>query len=418
MKESRQMKDDRKKIKVGVVGVGQFAKAFIPLFKEHPHVEKVYVTDLVQNRSKEAAKEFGVETIASFEDMLKSDIDSIAIFVQRHLHGPLTIEALKAGKNVYSAVPMGTSVKECEEIINLVKKARLIYMFGETCYYYPCACFCRQKNTNGEFGKFVYGASQYYHDISGFNFKYTAGDDWKKEAGIPPMYYPTHSFSMLLSSCNSYVTKISALGYEDTEEDEIFGEGRNYWNNKFSNTAALCKLANGGMARVSEFRRIGTFKPSSYISSFYGTKGVYEYSNAQHIFEKKIYDDREDVELIDVSDTVNPEQMTKHKHDKDFKSKVANCNWTDKSFAPIQPTERLPKSYENMTNGHMGTHHFLIDDFIKAVYLGKLPPCNAWFAARCNIPGLIARESALQGGKQLDVPDFGDPPKDWEKLYG
>ena len=39
-----------------------------------------------------------------------------------------------------------------------------------------------------------------------------------------------------------------------------------------------------------------------------------------------------------------------------------------------------------------------------------MPYINAWRAARFTIPGLIAHESALQGGALLDVPDFGDAP--------
>jgi len=70
-----------------------------------------------------------------------------------------------------------------------------------------------------------------------------------------------------------------------------------------------------------------------------------------------------------------------------------------------------------LPNGHMGTHQFLVDDFVKAVHFEKLPPCNAWFAARCNVPGLVAHESALRGGVQMEVPDFGDPPSDWPLLY-
>jgi len=411
------MAHSERHLKIGIVGVGQFSKHFIPVFKAHPYVKSVYVTDLIKEREIVAKEKYDVNAMESFEEMLESDIDCIAIFTQRHLHGTMAIKALEAGKHVYSAVPMGISVDECGKIIELVKKTKLIYMVGETCYYFPCACFCREKYLNGEFGKFVYGASQYYHDIAGFDFKYTAGENWKKEAGIPPMYYPTHSFSMVLSSCNSYVTKLSALGYRDTENDGIYGEGNNYWDNPFSNTTALCQLANGGIARVSEFRRIGTYKPSSYISAFYGTRGAYEYSNAQHFFEKKLFEDKEDVEFMDVSDLVNPVEMTQHKNDADFKAKVANNNWAWQTCAPIQPTGRLPEEFKSLPNGHMGTHQFLVDDFVKAVHFNKLPPCNAWFAARCNIPGLIAHESALKGGVQLDVPDFGDAPSDWPALY-
>ena len=36
--------------------------------------------------------------------------------------------------------------------------------------------------------------------------------------------------------------------------------------------------------------------------------------------------------------------------------------------------------------------------------------------ARYNIPGLMAHESAIEGGVPKDVIDLGDPPKDWEVL--
>ena len=75
---------------------------------------------------------------------------------------------------------------------------------------------------------------------------------------------------------------------------------------------------------------------------------------------------------------------------------------------------RLPQSYERIpdVNGHMASHQLLIDDFCTGVYEGKMPYVNAWRAARYTIPGIIAHDSAMQGGVPLDIPDFGDPPSD------
>jgi hypothetical protein len=84
--------------------------------------------------------------------------------------------------------------------------------------------------------------------------------------------------------------------------------------------------------------------------------------------------------------------------------------------SPIQPTERLPKEFEGLPNKHNGTHHFLIDDFCRAYETGKLSPTNIWAVARYNIPGLVAHQSALNGGVLMDVPDLGNPPEDWEVL--
>jgi predicted dehydrogenase len=392
------------KLRVGVLGCGGFAKAFVPLFQHHPLVEKVVACDIVPERRNEYAEKFGIETMDSYDAMLKSDVNAIAIFTERHSHGPFAIKALKAGKHVYSAVPMASTVEECQEMVELVKATGLTYMIGETCYYWPCAMYARDMYRKGEFGKFVYGASQYYHDIAHFNYKIPS------HAGVPPFFYPTHSIAMLISAVDSHVTRVTAFGYEDTEGDGIFEPGKNLWDNTMSNGYSLMKLANGGTARINECRRIGVRAPSSYISGVYGTKGHYEYSNAQHIFVK---DTGTRHILTDASDIVNTAAMTEHKHDPDFKEQVANGKWKWADYAPIQLEEakRLPESFAGLPNGHNGSHQLLIDDFCKAAHNGVTPPVNnAWDAARYTIPGLLAHESALLDGVPFDVPDCGDAP--------
>lgn len=72
---------------------------------------------------------------------------------------------------------------------------------------------------------------------------------------------------------------------------------------------------------------------------------------------------------------------------------------------------RIPKEFDGLDKGHMATHKFLIDDFCKAVYNHKQPVLNAWTAARYTIPGLVAIESANNGGTPVDVPDCGECPE-------
>ena len=394
-----------KKITVAFIGCG-FGKAFVPLFKAHPNVEKVYVCDLDRARAEACAKENGVEIVDTFEEALKKpDINVIANFTQRHLHGPIVIAALKAGKHVFSAVPMASRVEECQEIVDLVKRTGLTYMMAETCIYYPSAMFCRERYLAGDFGKFVYSESQYYHDISHFPVNFLAD---RRSAGVPPFFYPTHSTAMSLTAADSYVTEVVAMGYEDQEHDGIFERGVNQWDNVYSNSYSLMKLANGGVARVNECRRIGFKSPSSCVSGFYGTEGGYQFSNAQHLYTKKT---PEGVDLTDVSDYVNPEEMTAHKGEPDFKQKAANHIWQWDSFAPVQEKERLrlPESFHGLRNGHMASHQLLVDDFCTAAFGGRLPTVHAWLAARFTIPGLMAHESILRGSIPLKVPDCGMP---------
>ena len=397
-----------KPFKIAIIGCGDFAAHFVQIFKSHPFVEKVFVCDIIKEKALDYQKRFDVEVTGTFEEVLANkEIDAIACFAQRHLHGPIVVNALKAGKHVYSAVPMASSVEDCEEIVKTVKETGLTYMMGETCVYYPCAMYCKKEYDKGTFGKFVYGESQYFHDLSHF----PVGYDTRSESAVPPFYYPTHSTAMLLYATGARVTKVTAMGYVDKEEKTFFTQGANPWDNTFSNEFSLMQLSNGGIARVSECRRIGYKAPSSFISGFYGTKASYQYNNAQHLLTTITKDG---VALKEVSDEVSTYEMTAHKNDADFKERVANHGWAWDNFSPMQDEEvaRLPKEvFESKGNGHMGSHKLLVDDFCKSVYNATMPKVNAWQAFRYTVPGLIAHESALKGGVPLDVPDMGDAPK-------
>ncbi len=411
------------KLKVCIIGMGEFSDFFIPLFKNHPDVAEVSIADIIPERVDAAAKKFGItRTFNSLEDVLANgkDIDSIALFTQRQLHGPMVIEALKAGKHIFSAVPMALNVEECAEIIDLVKSTRLTYMTGETCYYFPCAIYCRNAYKEGKFGRFVYGEAQYYHDMNTFYsaFARSGGDSWKRVAGIPPMYYSTHSVSMMVSALGEHATKVSCVGFRDDGDDDVFGVGKNNWDNPFSNQTALFTMSGGGIARINEFRRVGCpHKPSSFITCFYGTTGSYECTaDRHHLIRGVAHGDG--TRIDDISDLVNTNYLTDRRKAPDFdiheEPISERCHY---GFAPVQDVNRLPEALRNVHDTvHYNSHSFLVDDFVRAAISGKLPPNNAWDSARYMIPGIIAHESALKDGMPMDIPDFGDAPADWERL--
>lgn len=391
------------KLNVAIIGCGAFAQFFVELFKAHPCTDKIYVCDLIKERAEEYSRRFGVEIIPTFEDALADEkINCIANFTQRHLHGDIVKRALLAGKHIYSAVPMASTVEECREITGLVEKSGKIYMIGETCYYYPCAMFCREAYREGRFGEFRYGAAQYYHHIDAISY----GKRFE-ERGMPPLLYPTHSTAMILSSVDSRVKRVACFGAKPMPADAAFGVGNNAWNNEFIDQFTLMELENGGTARVTEARDFGWCKPSSYISALYGTKGGYEFSNAQHILVEKDFSatEKERVFLRDVSDYVNTEGMVENKSLPDFKERVANGEWQWDSVAKVQRAEmsRLPKEFERLSNGHMASHKLLVDDFCTAAYRREHPILDVHFAERINLPGLYAIESARLGGVPVDV---------------
>src|SRR5215204_6281306 len=148
-----------------MVGVGAFAQPFIPLFLAHPLVDEVAFCDLDETRLEEVAAKFRVKrTYPSLDALCESDLDAVVIITQNWLHGPQAVQALRAGKHVYSAVPTGITIGEIEALVEAVESTGRIYMLGETSYYYPAVLYCRRRYASGDLGEIVHGEAEYYHD--------------------------------------------------------------------------------------------------------------------------------------------------------------------------------------------------------------------------------------------------------------
>jgi predicted dehydrogenase len=179
---------------IGICGAGHFATSFIPLFQAHPLVEEVTLAEPIPERRAEQAERFGIRhTLPGLDELCASDVDAIAIFTQRWMHAPQALQALRAGKQVFSAVPPAVTLEDLTKLVKTVEETGLLYMLGETSYYYPSTLLCRQRFRRGEFGRFVYGEAEYYHDMShGFYeaYQHSGGKEWKRDAGFPPCSIP------------------------------------------------------------------------------------------------------------------------------------------------------------------------------------------------------------------------------------
>jgi predicted dehydrogenase len=396
---------------IGIVGAGQFSGHFADLFNRHPGVSGVVVTDLLPERATAQVERLGLDrTVGSFEEMLTDDgVDAVAIFTQRWTHGPLVVAALRAGKHVYSAVPMAITEEEIAAIIDAVRETGLTYMMGETSFYNPATVFARQQLGAGKFGRVFYSEGDYVHDMDiGFYdaYKFSGGPEWKRTASYPPMLYPTHSIGGVLGALPTHAVSVSCIGVKDDRNDGVFDKDISMFGNDFSNAIALFELADGGAMRINELRRVG--HPSRLRESrfrFFGTEGSFEQLATISVWQDK--DNLEDVtELLATSESMDLDDPSLAEISPALRNSFIS------GHARIHDTARLPAEFTGAHNGHEGSHHFLVDDFVTAVNEGTLPPVNAWVAARFTLPGVIAHQSALRGGERLTIPDFGDAPRD------
>ncbi|GAB6859745.1 Gfo/Idh/MocA family protein [uncultured Microbacterium sp.] len=393
---------------IGIVGAGQFAGQFAALFKAHPDIEKVFVTDLVPERATDIVEHEDLDgTFESFDALLDSDVDAIALFTQRWTHGPLVVRALEAGKHVYSAVPMAISVEEIGAIIEAVKSTGLVYMMGETSYYNPATVLARQKVAEGAFGRIFYAEGDYVHDMDlGFYaaYQYSGGDDWRATASYPPMLYPTHSIGGVLGAIPGHAISVSCLGIKDDRGDGVFDKQVSQFDNDFSNASALFELDNGTVMRINEMRRVGYPAPIRESRfRYFGTEASFEQLATVSLWQDR-YDIVDVSEQLEAAPSVDLDDPSLAHVDPELRRAFVS------GYAPIHDVERVPVELRPLPNGHEGSHHFLVDDFVRAMVDRTLPPVNAWVAARYTLPGIVAHQSALQDGARLPVPDFGDAP--------
>ena len=393
---------------LGVVGAGQFGGQFAHLFMLHPGVSAVYAVDERPERAEEAVRQHHLTgTMASFDDLLASDVDAVAIFTQRWTHGPLVERALRAGKHVYSAVPMAITEAEIARIIEAVRETGKVYMMGETSYYNPATVYARNRQAAGDFGRLFYTEGDYVHDMDlGFYdaYAYSGGEQWKETASYPPMLYPTHAIGGVLGAMASHAVSVSCVGVRDDRGDGVFDREISMFGNDFSNATALFEMSDGGAMRTNEMRRVGY--PSHIRESrfrFFGTEASFEQLANVTVWQNK-------AAVEDISHLMAT-QASMSLDDPSLENVAPELRDAFVSgLAPVHDSSRLPAEFQGAPNGHEGSHHFLVDDFVAAVNSGTLPPVNAWTAARFTLPGIIAHESALQNGARLPIPDFGDAP--------
>ena len=125
-----------KKINVAIVGLG-FGAEFIPIYQRHPNANMYAICQRDPKKLDTIGNAFGVEKrYTEYRELLKDpNVDAVHINSPIPDHAWMSIEGLKAGKHVACTVPMATSIEDCKQIVQLVRKTGLKYMMAETVVY-------------------------------------------------------------------------------------------------------------------------------------------------------------------------------------------------------------------------------------------------------------------------------------------
>ncbi len=131
------------RIRVGFIGAGRQGRGLMKAFTKYDEVEIAAVSEidarkmtffsgefqkaLLENQGKTATlKEF-----RSYRDLLdQTDIDAVVISTPDHWHAQMSVDAAKAGKDIYCEKPLASSVAEGRAMVESAEKYKVVFQTG------------------------------------------------------------------------------------------------------------------------------------------------------------------------------------------------------------------------------------------------------------------------------------------------
>jgi predicted dehydrogenase len=361
---------------VAVVGLG-FGAEFLPIHQGHPNVNLHAICQRSTDRLNEIGDHFGVEKrYTRYEDVLADlEVDFVHINSPIPDHAWMSIAALKAGKHVMCTVPMATTLEECWQIVDLVKRTGLRYMMAETVVYSREFLFLKELYQRGELGKIQYLAASHPQDMDGWPAY------WEQ---MIPMHYATHVVSPCLGLIGGCAEYVSCVGSGTIREELQKRSG-----NRFAVESCHISVKDSDVA-CHVWRALFDVA-RQYRESFdvYGTKKGFEWSlvaGKEHILHTAKKPEPEIAAPVHVPDYAHllPEPIRK----------FTQCIEDPGHRSFIQG------------GGHGGSHPHLVHEFASALVEGRDPWPNAVTSANWTGVGICAHQSALHGGQIVYLPDW------------
>ena len=368
------------KFRAAIVGLG-FGAEFIPIYQRHPNAEMFAICQRSRESLDRIGDAFGIERrYTDYAELLKDpDVDFVHINTPIPDHAAMSIAALEAGKHVACTVPMATSVEDCRRIVELCDRTGLKYMMMETVVFSREFLFVQELLRRGDLGKLQFLQASHQQDMDGWP------GYWP---GLPPMHYATHCVGPVLGLPRKDAEYVSCFG-SGTIRDEMIP----IYGSPFAVETAHIKLRDSDLsARIirSLFDTARQYRESIDV---YGSKQAFEWPLVEgekavlHTAKKPEPEIPERVEVPDYAHLL-PEPIQA---------------FTTKGVYDLDANEHLSFT---QGGGHGGSHPHLVHEFLSALLEGRDPWPNAKQSANWTCVGILAHESAMEGGVRKDLPDW------------
>ena len=388
-----------KKLKIGVVGIS-FGMEFVAIYKKHPDVASVVIADTDERLLKIAQEKFGFREDECFTDiqpMLDDpEVDAIHIVTPPATHAELSIRALNAGKHCGCTIPMGMSLEELYAVIEARKKSGKQYLFLETTVFGREFFYVQDLYKKGELGKIQYMSCAHYQDMEGWP------SYWE---GYPPLMHPTHAIGPCLMLLGQYPSAVYARG-----SGKVRDSLKEKYGCPYAFEAAMVSLEDSDVTIEVERFLYGVARSYSECFRVYGENKSFEWqqlADEPPVLYTRTGELQQD--MIDLDS--DPERFTRGSEIIEQRIQVPDYGYRLPEEIAGYTTETIYND-ENMHlsfkqgGGHGGSHPHMVHEFVRSIIENRKPIVDDILGAYWTGLGICAHQSALAGGKVVEIPKF------------
>ena len=269
------------KVKAGVIGLGRLGKSYAQLIQQNvKHVDLLAACSLSQEELAFAKSKLNVRyTYSDVSQIVNNhDLDAIFILSPPQQHAMHIIDAVNAGKHVFTSTPLGTNVENCEAVIKTARsRPSQVVMMGFEHRYDQAFIRAKELIKKGQIGEPILIQSSTFDKEKTDSYYQQYGSS----AGGIFLELNIKNIDIVRWLTGKEFTSVTSIG--GAYKYDIFKR-----MNDADNVMSLIELSGGGIANISASRiSQDGFKTRTFIL---GTEGSMEILDSGPKESIKIFD--------------------------------------------------------------------------------------------------------------------------------
>jgi predicted dehydrogenase len=141
-------------IKIAIVGAGYIGSLHANICKKMRNVSVVAIVDKIVEKAKDLASSINAKFYTDIDALLNNeDTDAVVICTPTFLHTEMVKKAANAKKNIFCEKPFALSMKEADEMVEVVKRNKVKAMVGHVLRFWPEYVKAKEIIESGDLGK-------------------------------------------------------------------------------------------------------------------------------------------------------------------------------------------------------------------------------------------------------------------------